>query len=221
MPNQVKILTKTKLADNVYSYQTEKPTGFTFDPGQAVLITIGDGGNKLTRALSFTSTPTDPYLEFIVKIYPEHNGFTVRLVGYKVGDTLELGQPFGRLTYRGPGLFLAGGMGICPFVSIVKTVQLTGGMGQSQLIYSARYKRELVHREYLAQLLGNSFCHYFLTREKLAGYRHGRINKSVLQHILASAPSDYFYYLCGPPLFVQDQKTTLLALGVSAQNIVF
>jgi ferredoxin-NADP reductase len=111
----VKVLKTDFLNPGVKRFVVKKPAGYVFIPGQATAIAINEP--KLlnqSRLFTFTSVSQADHLEFIVKIYSERNGVTKELLGVKTGDELVVHEPFGTIRYQGPGLFIAGGMGITP-----------------------------------------------------------------------------------------------------------
>ena len=106
----VKILDTAFVTQNVKRIQVEKPQGYTFTPGEATDLALNMTGWKTkARAFNFTSLTSAKTLEFIIKIYDEHDGVTHQLGLAHKGDELILGEPYGALTYHGPGFFFAGG----------------------------------------------------------------------------------------------------------------
>lgn len=109
---------------NVLHFVVEKPHGFNFTPGQAVDVAINkDGWLEEFRPFTLTSLPEDPDFEFIIKTYPVHQGVTNELLALKANDELILGDVYGVISYKGEGVFVAGGAGITPFISIFKDLK--------------------------------------------------------------------------------------------------
>lgn len=87
-------------------------------PGQAVDISINKPGwEEKLRAFTFTSLPKDEYIEFTIKTYPTHEGVTQQLLLLNKEDEIIIHDVFGSITYKGEGIFVAGGAGITPFIS--------------------------------------------------------------------------------------------------------
>ena len=106
-----------RLNHNVRQFRTTKPAHYTYKPGQAALFAKDDGdGSEEPHPFTFTGLPEEDSLELTVKIYPERHGVTARLDELKAGDSLLVGEPFGTISYQGPGVFLAGGAGVTPFI---------------------------------------------------------------------------------------------------------
>ena len=106
MAHTVKIVATEMLNYNVKHFTTEKPAGFTYTPGQAVLVEILEMKRE-KRPFTFTGLLSEPHLEFTIKLYHDHDGVTHHLTDYKPGDTLTFGDPWGAIKYRGPGIFMA------------------------------------------------------------------------------------------------------------------
>lgn len=115
----VKILTVGHLTHNVKRFVVEKPAGYEFIPGQATDVAINrPGWTDQCRPFTFTSVPDAHFLEFTIKIYTGHNGVTEQLAKLGPGDELLIHEVFGAIAYKGPGVFIAGGAGITPFIAI-------------------------------------------------------------------------------------------------------
>ena len=125
----IKIKSVKPLTHDVLQIVTEKPAEISFTPGQATEVSINKKGwENEKRPFTFTSLPIDNYLEFTIKSYPGHDGMTNQLLKVKSGDELILHDVFGAIEYNGEGLFIAGGAGITPFVSIFRYLQLENGI---------------------------------------------------------------------------------------------
>src|SRR5690554_7411899 len=71
----VKIISIKNATHDVMHIETEKPQGLSYIPGQAVDVALDKPNwEKELRAFTFTSLPSDEYLEFFIKVYPEHKG---------------------------------------------------------------------------------------------------------------------------------------------------
>src|ERR1035437_1438822 len=117
----VKIQSIEFITHNVLKIIMDRPPHYNFTPGQATDVTINKPGWKRKKnPFTFTSLPENEFLEFNIKTYPERKGVTNELLKLKAGDELILHEVFGAITYKGQGVFIAGGAGITPFVSIFR-----------------------------------------------------------------------------------------------------
>ena len=117
----LKVKSVDKATHDVLRIKIEKPQHFHFEPGQATEIAINKKDWEFElRPFTFTCLPTDDYLEFTIKTYPQHKGVTNELLSLKAGDELIVGEPWGTINYKGPGVFIAGGAGVTPFIAIFR-----------------------------------------------------------------------------------------------------
>jgi len=111
----VKILSVGQVTHDVKSFKLEKPSGYSFIPGQATELTINkEGWLDKRNPFTFTSLNEWDHLEFTIKIYKERNGVTNQLSLLKPGDELILHDVWGAIQYKGEGSFIAGGAGVLP-----------------------------------------------------------------------------------------------------------
>src|SRR3982751_1439483 len=121
----VTILEANYITHDVKRFKVTKPSGFSFIPGQAtdVSINLPEWKNEL-RPFTFTSLPEWNYLEFTIKIYNGRHGVTNMLGKTNKGAELILHDVFGAIQYKGRGVFIAGGAGITPFISILRSLDV-------------------------------------------------------------------------------------------------
>ena len=133
----VKILETEFVTPDVKRFLVEKPPGYRFFPGQATDVSINTPEMKdQLRSFTFTSLPTAKRLEFIIKIYSDHDGVTKKLGLLHAGDELILHDVFGVIQYDGPGFFFAGGAGVTPFIAILRDLHHKGEVKGNTLICS-------------------------------------------------------------------------------------
>jgi ferredoxin-NADP reductase len=214
----VKVLDTEMLTHNVKRFTLEKPAGYRFIPGQATDVSINKPGLKAElRPFTFTSMNTEDHLEFIIKIYKGHNGITEQLEKVKAGDELILHEVFGTITYKGPGLFIAGGAGITPFISIFRQLKIQDELPGNTLLFANRSINDIILKEELREMLkqcyvdvleisdDTAFPDQFITAELLKQY----VNQK-----------NQYYYICGPDKFVSIMNDLLISLGVSKTQII-
>ena len=87
----LKILHTHYITHNVKRFVLEKPEGFEYAPGQSAHISINlPGWQDKKRPFSFTSLQQWDYLEFIIKIYDDHEGVTWKLGKLNTGAEILL-----------------------------------------------------------------------------------------------------------------------------------
>ncbi len=214
----VKINEIEKLTHDTLRISTGRPPGFLFESGQATsLAPRMEGWENDMRPFTIASTPADPMLEFIIKTYPEHDGTTEKLLAARVGDELVINGVYGTITYKGEGLFIAGGTGITPFISIFRDLNSRGAIGNNKLIYTNKTREDILLEKEITGYLEDRVS-FMLSREKAAGYLHGRIDRDLLkQHLWWD---DLWIYLCGTPAMMNAVEEQLSSLGVSRDRLV-
>ncbi len=207
-----------KVTHDTLIITTEKPQGYDYKPGQATDISINlDGWKDEKRPFTFTSLPEDPHLEFIIKTYPSHDSTTDKLLELKEGDELILHEVFGTISYRGEGLFIAGGAGITPFISILRSLKKKNLPAHNALIYANKTRADIILEDELENLLDDSVIHV-LSEEKQDGFEYGLVDKTLLEKHIEN--TDQFYYVCGPKPMMEAVEKDLKKLGVNKNNIV-
>lgn len=219
MAHSLEITNIRDITHDVKEYTVQKPDDFTFKPGQATEVAIDkEGWQDKKRPFTFTSLPEEDTLKFTVKSYPDHQDVTMEFEKLKEGDKLLVDQPWGAIAYKGKGVFIAGGAGVTPFLSIFKDLYRKGEIEGNTLLFSNKTGKDVIHESFLQDILGENFIST-LTREEIAGHRHGRINMEFIQkHI-----EDYsqHFYVCGPEAMVKELNVVLENLGANTESIVF
>ncbi|MBS1762598.1 MAG: flavodoxin reductase [Bacteroidetes bacterium] len=214
----VKILNIENSTYNVLHITAEKPEGINYVPGQAVDVAINkEGWQNEVRPFTFTSLPQENTIQFTIKTYTDHNGVTNELRTLKPGDSLLIGDVFGDIHYKKDGVFIAGGAGITPFISIFRSLEKQGKIGNNKLIFANKSKADIINYDYFLKILGNNFINV-LSDENIEGYEHGYITEELIKKI-ATAGSEYFY-LCGPPPMMSAVEKQLKNINVQSERIV-
>lgn len=214
----VKIKSIEHLTHDVLQVQLEKPEGVAYVTGQAADISINKPGwEEELRAFTFTSQPEDDYLEFIIKTYPTHEGVTNELLSLKAGDEMIVGDVFGDISYKGDGVFIAGGAGVTPFIAILDKLEKEGKLGDNRLLFANTTKSDSIREQALTKQLGKNFVN-ILSNEQVDGYEHGFINAELIKKY--SADNLKYYYLCGPDPMMEAVEKQLESLGVAKEYIV-
>ncbi len=213
----VKIILIDKVTHDVIKIVTEKPVGFKFTSGQATEIAINKKEwLKEKRPFTFTSLPENDYLEFNIKTYPEHKGVTNELLTLKKEDELILHEVFGAILYKEEGVFIAGGAGITPFISIFRSLLTNNKIGSNVLIFANKTKADIILENEFKEMLGDAFVN-ILSDEKEEGYHHGMISEDFLKANIADLSKQF--YVCGPPPMMDAVLQQLVNLGVDEKSI--
>nr|WP_068890816.1 FAD-binding oxidoreductase [Pedobacter panaciterrae] len=214
----VKILSIENVTHNVKRFTVEKPIGYTYIPGQATDISINKPELKsILGPFTFTSLNQSEYLEFTIKIYKDHNGLTNKLSSLSPADELIIHEVFGTINYKGPGLFIAGGAGITPFLAIFRQLKLNGSLSGNKLLFANHNENDIIHKTELKYMLGDNYLD--VLKDPLDPEIRGRI---IDQNLLKkyTERQNKWYYICGPDAFTLAMVDHLKNLGIEKSHII-
>lgn len=218
MKNIIKVKSIRLITHDVLRIETEKPQGLSFTPGQAADISINkEKWIDEKRPFTFTCLPDNDYLQFTIKTYPSHKGVTNELLHLKQNDELILHEVFGAIAYKGEGLFIAGGAGITPFISIFRYLRSINKIGSNLLIYANKTKADIILQQEFNNVLGQNFIN-ILSDEEVEGYAHGFITENFLRTIVPDFNKNI--YVCGPPPMMDAIEKILSDLQVKDELII-
>ena len=220
MPS-VKILDIADVTHNVRRYTLEKPEGYSFKPGQATDVSLDEEGWRDNKhPFTFTALTDAPTLEFTIKSYFDTggDGVTERLYGYKPGQSLVIRDVWGTITYRGPGVFIAGGAGVTPFIAILRDLHRNRKLDGHTLIVSNKTEADIILRDEFEGFRGLETI-WTVTGDPEAKLLHDRIDGKFLKaHVRDFARN---FYLCGPDPMVAELRSTLKDLGANVENVTW
>ena len=218
MKHIVKILESYFITHDVKYFKVQRPKGYKYIPGQATEVAINKPSwEDKKRAFTFTNLPTKRHLEFMIKIYRDHKGVTNELGKTNTGKELIIGEPFGAIHYKGPGIFLAAGSGITPFIAIFRDLHKKKQLKGNRLIYSNKTIEDIILGQELLSMLKTNFTNV-ITRQNTIGFIGHRIDRRFL--IGQIADFNQHFYVCGPESFVKSITRDLLELGVTPNSLV-
>jgi len=214
----IKIKSVDNVTHDVLRFVTEKPANYNFIPGQAARISINkEGWEKEKRSFTFTNLPGEDDLEFIIKVYSSHKGVTNELSTVKSGDELLITDPWGSIQYKGEGVFIAGGAGVTPFISIFRHLHSKNELGKSKLLFANKTAADIIHQDEFDKMLGKNFIN-ILSQEELAAFEHGLISEEFLKK--HGIDSHKYVYLCGPKPMMKSIEEQLQNLNVKEEAII-
>jgi ferredoxin-NADP reductase len=215
----VKVLAANYITHDVKRFVVEKPEGFQYQSGETAYVAINETGwESQQRRFYFTSLNELPYLEFIIKIYEDKEGVTKKLGKTNAGAELIIFDVFGSIHYKGPGVFIAGGSGITPFISIFRNLFSHGGIKNNKLILSNKSAEDIIIPYELFCMLRSNFINVY-TRQGVIGFLDRRIDRRMLISLIGDFST--FFYVCGPMDFVHDIRENLISLGADSEVIIF
>lgn len=222
---------KLNIAKDTYefSFTTEKKLSFV--PGQYLEWTLkhrdpDSRGNR--RYFTIASSPTEDTLKLGVKFYPELSSFKNKLLFLNKGDTIIASQCAGEFVMpkdtKKKLVFIAGGIGITPFRSMIKYCVDKNERRDIVLLYSNKKAEDIAYKNVLDEAetkLGVKTL-YCVTDEKPltqpGNMRGGYIDANMIQKEIPDYKERTFY-ISGPHSMVSMFKDTLSNIGVPKRNI--
>ena len=207
----------TRLSSSTVSFAVEIPNRdeLVFLPGQYVNIAVP--GTDESRSYSFSNAPDEKTLTFLVKLTPGGVMSTYLDERAKVGDQLTFTGPNGSFFLRegqGPALLLAGGTGLAPILSILRTMR-SNGSRPLHLIYGVNTDDDAVELDTLERLaneLGSLTWDYCVADQASSAVHKGFVTALIEPEHLYGG--DVAVYLCGPPPMVEGVRKHLEDAGV-------
>jgi ferredoxin-NADP reductase len=214
-----KILSVTPVTHDVNCIRFEKPKDFKFVPGQATDVAVDKPGwqNEL-RPFTFTCLNDDPYLEFTIKSYTDHDGVTNQVRQLKAGDHLLIHEPWGAIEYKGEGYFIAGGAGITPFIAILRQLHKENRLAGNKLFFSNKTADDIIYEEELTKLLGDNAV-FIVTNKPDKKYSKDYINGEFLKKNVDNFNKQF--YVCGPDPMIKAINDILVGNGASPNSVTF
>jgi ferredoxin-NADP reductase len=215
----VKVLKVENVTHDVRRFTVSRPDNYSFLPGQATEVSVNKEPLKNEKSpFTFTGLNEWPALEFTTKIYSDHHGVTEALGKVREGDELIIRDVWGAINYKGPGVFIAGGAGVTPFIAIFRQLHKNNKVEGNKLIFSNKTEKDIILKEEFTKMLGKNFYNT-LTQEKNEMYDHRKIDKAFLQDQIKDFNQNF--YVCGPDQFVKDIISALEELGAKSDSVVF
>lgn len=212
---EVEVSEVTTVAERVKRFRLVPLSGAAlpaFSPGAHVLVSAGEGGKTSRNAYSLMGSPSDPHSYQISVLRTEHSRGGSRYLHDFVepGSRLRIGYPVNlfpldRLARK--HLFVAGGIGITPFLPMMGELSARGE--PFELHYSGRSSERAAYADYLAHAYG--------ARVRL--YLTGNGERLAMNAVLRGQPLGTHLYVCGPERLIEDVMRSARAAGWPAGHL--
>lgn len=224
---KVRFLEKIERAPSVVSFRFAPQEKINFLPGQHLQLMFDPerrGNRILNHLLSFSSSPTRDYVEVTKKL--SESEFSRKLTDLRPGDEVVLRGPMGKCVFRDEYravVFLIGGIGITPVISMIEYIVETHLDTEVTLFYSNRYEEEIAFRKELLSWQSERSNIRFLcliTREQPRdrSCASGRISREIVEREVRDTQVPIFFSF-GPPAMVDTMKTLCEEIGCRKEHI--
>jgi ferredoxin-NADP reductase len=199
--------------------------------GQHVDIRLtADDGYAAQRSYSIGSAAgAEPRLQLTIERVRNGEVSPFLLDELRAGDSIELRGPIGGYFTWAPGrpdplLLVAGGSGIVPLMSMLRTRAASAAPAPAHLLYSSRSEEHIIYGRELERLQarGDGFgLSHTLTRAAPEGWtgERGRIGREMLRRRAFAPEQRPSVFICGPTPFVEAVTEHLLAIGHGEDRI--
>jgi nitric oxide dioxygenase len=219
------LVDKKDEAENVTSLYFKPVDGLMFDyiPGQYVKIkpSLPSGHGKSYTISSISSE------EFVCITIKRKGEVSSAIIDLKIGDKLNFDGPYGHFFPEEDSkeiVMLAGGIGITPFYSIIKSKLKSKEQSKIVLFYSNKTLKQTVFFKDLNKLSENNpklkiiYCLTGENNKNVLIKEYTRINSDIIKKYVDSLDNKD-YYVCGSIGFVKDMWTLLKSIGILEESI--
>jgi ferredoxin-NADP reductase len=223
----------TKIAPNTISIKLNPERGarkLRYEAGQYAALSFTINGRPSTvRCFTIVSAASQgAELEFAMRVTGR---FTKTAAQLKPGDMVSVQGPFGDFTLENGqsrnAVFFAGGIGVTPFISMIRDVTQRSIDMSLTLVYSCRTQDDIPFGDELAELEHdnpNLSVIYVIANgeiDKLAGRKvlRGAITPEAIDRIMRQSYDPYNFYICGPKGYMKTIKKALLGKQVDPEAI--
>jgi ferredoxin-NADP reductase len=219
MKFETKVIEIIPRTTDVTSYRFPRPPELTYKPGQYFFITIRQDNKELTHHFSFSSSPTEKeHFEFTKKLTDHEYSLTLKAA--KIGNWARIDAPYGQFTFEGEYskiVLLAGGIGITPFISIIRNAMNKRLETKITLFYGCRTENDIAFREELERMQSENenFKMVCVVNQPTGEWKGetGIITADMIKKALPDYKENVFY-TCGPPPMVKAMETIIESLGL-------
>ncbi len=228
----LKLKDKVQLAPDIYDFIFAPARRFAFAPGQYMEWTLGHAdpdsrGNR--RYFTLASSPTEAQLRLGIKFYPQSSSFKQAMLAMDQNSEIVASQLAGEFVLprdaRQKCVFIAGGIGITPFRSMIKYLMDTRQRRPLVLFYVARTADELIYRDVFDQArheVGLKTIYTITGSGRSPAGWQGQVGRLTPQLLKAEVP-DYrkcLFYISGPKSMVDAFRKLLQQLHVADDHII-
>jgi predicted ferric reductase len=192
-------------------------------PGQFMFLKLKRPGRK-SEIHPFTISCPPTFEDGLQATIKQSGNFTDTIDQTKTSDTAFVEGPYGQFSFlnypEGPILFIAGGVGVTPVMSMLRYLRDTNDSRDVVLLYGNRKKRDIIFEDELSSLPESCRVVHILSEadEEWEGLR-GYVTKDVISEQAGEMLGKAEIFLCGPPVMMDKVIESLHELGVSDDRV--
>jgi ferredoxin-NADP reductase len=228
---QSRLRGREEVAEGTMAFHLEKPAGFQFKAGQYVDVSLINppetDSEGMVRSFSIASAPYEGQLLLVTRM--RKSAFKRVLAILPLGMKLKLEGPMGSFTLHKnrvkAAVFLAGGIGITPFLSMLREAAEERLPQRLYLFYSNRHPKDaafLKDLEILSKVNANFVFIPSMSEEEKSSLdwpnERGFIDREMLLRHMDGLKGP-IYYVAGPPAMVAAMREMLTHAGVEEDDI--
>ncbi|MDX8525394.1 FAD-dependent oxidoreductase [Mesorhizobium sp. MSK_1335] len=222
---------REEVAKGTMAFHLKKPEGFVFEAGQAIYMSLPDlkatDAKGQVRTFSIVSGPHEPELMIATRL--TDTSFKHGLMSLPLGTTVEIEGPYGDLSLHEdaarPAVFLAGGIGITPFRSMIIDATKRGLPQRLFLFYGNRRVEDAAFLSELTEIARqNPRFNLVATCTEADGApaewrgEQGYITQEMISKYVGDIAAPV-YYVAGPEAMVSAMQTLLREAGVKGKDV--
>ena len=227
--NNLKILSVEKNTSDSVILSFEIPENlkntFYFEAGQYITLEKKINDKILRRPYSICSSPNENILNVGIKKVKGGVFSTYANENLNAGDFIKVSDPEGKFIYKNDNsiIAIAGGSGITPIISIIKTILNKKTLTKIHLLYINKSPEKTMFYNLLKSLEFENKkrfkINWFFTETKIQNSQNRRINESDIIKVISNQSLNTLYYLCGPDNMNEFIKKILIDNKVNPKKI--
>ncbi|EEG76314.1 ferredoxin reductase family protein [Dethiobacter alkaliphilus] len=200
-----------------------KGNSFSYQPGQFMhLRLLRDGEVSSPHPFTISSSPTRELVSVTAK---ELGDFTQTIKNTKVGHKAYIDAPYGVFSFVNSSTeklaFIAGGIGITPFMSMLRYMYDNQIDRKITLLWGNKSEEELCFSDELAVMereMDNLQLVRIMSRQKDWPGEKGRVDREKIEKYIPDY-AEHQFYVCGPPAMSRATIEALKSMGITKDQI--
>lgn len=215
-----RVIDVIKETDDITTIVVEKPRNFIHKSGQFAFISFNKSKMKKPHPFTISASNTDNNISFSIKSLGE---FTKRIRDLNKGEVIKIDGPYGIFNFKDrDSIFIAGGIGITPFKSIIGATDFNKENKKVTLLYGVKTIKDIAFYNFFESNKNKLRVVYVLSNEKPdvtnSNFEYGFLGEDILKKY-CNFNEDF--YLCGPPIMVKKVIEILRRNGVKNNKIFY